>query len=82
MASAEDGELALLDRVLFKMGMAETDAALEEAVNKFLTPSLLKVRCTVTIALCEPFSCHLLHIAYLNTIISPNIDTIQCVEHC
>ena len=50
MASAEDGELALLDRVLFKMGMAETDAALEEAVNKFLTPSLLKVRCTVTIA--------------------------------
>ena len=39
----EDGELALVDRVLFRMGMAETDAALQEAVHKFLAPSLLKV---------------------------------------
>ena len=46
-AAADDGELALVDRVLFRMGMAETDAALEEAVHKFLAPSLLKVRSTV-----------------------------------
>ena len=39
----DEGELALLDRVLFRMGMAETDAALQQAVHKFLAPSLLKV---------------------------------------
>ena len=49
-ASSDDGELALVDRVLFRMGMAETDAALEEAVHKFLAPSLLKVRSTVLLA--------------------------------
>ena len=49
-AGADDGELALLDRVLFRMGMAETDAALEEAVHKFLAPSLLKVPNTVPLA--------------------------------
>lgn len=46
----------LLERVLFRLGTAESDEQLETAVNKFLTPVLLKitssnesVRCKVRI---------------------------------
>jgi hypothetical protein len=38
-----DSELVLLDKVLFRLAAAETDSALEDAVNKFLAPSLLKL---------------------------------------
>ncbi len=36
-------EIVLLDKVLFRLGTSETDEALEEAVNKFLAPALLKL---------------------------------------
>lgn len=35
--------LELLDRVLFRLGCAESDDQLETAVNKFLGPVLLKI---------------------------------------
>lgn len=48
----------LLERVLFRMGTAETDDQLESTVNKFLVPVLLKitspteaVRCKVSVCL-------------------------------
>lgn len=33
----------LLERVLFRLGTADSDEQLESAVNKFLTPVLLKI---------------------------------------
>lgn len=35
--------IELLERVLFRLGTAETDEQLETTVNKFLTPVLLKI---------------------------------------
>lgn len=35
--------LELLERVLFRLGTTDTDEQLEVAVNKFLTPVLLKI---------------------------------------
>lgn len=38
--------LELLERVLFRLGTADSDEQLESAVNKFLTPVLLKITST------------------------------------
>lgn len=43
----------LLERVLLRLGTTETDLQLEAAVNKFLTPVLLKITSTNETVRCK-----------------------------
>jgi hypothetical protein len=42
LSAIEMGEVALLDRVLLKLALAKDDAELEESINTYLCPVLLK----------------------------------------
>lgn len=43
----------LLERVLFRLGSADTDDQLEATVNKFLTPVLLKITSPTDVVRCK-----------------------------
>lgn len=45
----------LLERVLFRLGTADSDVALENTVVKFLTPVLLKITSPSEVVRCKVF---------------------------